>query len=277
MRLTSCEAPLPSSEDPADHLPSPLPLLARRPRELADIFLKDLERHLDPLWARPPAYDAFTPDAGRAALARALPETVCAWNDEALRDIEALVTAKQSELRGTGPWGGHYDADMTLGRYLYVLCRALRPSLVVETGVAYGLSSAFILQALHANGHGHLESIDLAPRLPARGNGSEYVGALIPPALTARWHLHRGSSRRLLRGVLAGHTVDLFVQDSSHTYLTVRRECAAAWRQLRPGGVLVSDDIECSQAFNELHARQPAFWGCFTQQSKRALFGIAVK
>jgi len=45
--------------------------------------------------------------------------------------------------------------------YLYVFCRHFQPEIVIETGVYYGASSAFILKALEANGKGHLYSIDL--------------------------------------------------------------------------------------------------------------------
>lgn len=44
---------------------------------------------------------------------------------------------------------------------LYVICRTVRPNVVIETGVASGLSSAYILQALEDNSSGRLYSIDL--------------------------------------------------------------------------------------------------------------------
>ena len=44
---------------------------------------------------------------------------------------------------------------------IYLLVRSLKPETVVETGVCYGASSAYILQALKDNGRGVLYSIDL--------------------------------------------------------------------------------------------------------------------
>ena len=44
---------------------------------------------------------------------------------------------------------------------LYALCRKLKPDVVVETGVASGVSSSYILCALHENEHGQLYSIDV--------------------------------------------------------------------------------------------------------------------
>lgn len=43
---------------------------------------------------------------------------------------------------------------------VYSLIRSLKPSVVLETGVANGFSSAYILEALNRNNHGHLFSID---------------------------------------------------------------------------------------------------------------------
>lgn len=42
-----------------------------------------------------------------------------------------------------------------------MLVRILRPTVVIETGVANGISSAFILKALDKNNEGMLYSIDL--------------------------------------------------------------------------------------------------------------------
>ncbi|MEM4483260.1 MAG: hypothetical protein QXS19_05035 [Candidatus Methanomethylicia archaeon] len=44
---------------------------------------------------------------------------------------------------------------------LYCLIRLIRPAIVVETGVASGIFSLSILQALNCNDYGHLYSIDL--------------------------------------------------------------------------------------------------------------------
>jgi predicted O-methyltransferase YrrM len=255
--------------------------LAHQSRELADIVVKTGERYLDPLRARKRAYPAIEwteqCDAIEGATGIAAGGIRTALEEAALARFERAIRARRAELIERGPWGGHYDADLTLGRCLYALCRALRPSLVVETGVAYGLSSAFILLVLHTNEHGELHSIELPPPAAARKTQAEYIGALIPDRLTHRWRLHLGASRRLLPAVMGDRTLDLFLHDSSHTYRNMRREYTLAWRHLRPGGMLVSDDVECSQAFGELRGRDSAFWAACRQQGKRALFGIAVK
>jgi predicted O-methyltransferase YrrM len=39
--------------------------------------------------------------------------------------------------------------------------RKIKPKIVVETGVSFGITSSFILQAMEENGFGTLYSIDL--------------------------------------------------------------------------------------------------------------------
>jgi len=68
------------------------------------------------------------------------------------RAIDEITPAKQeSSWRMLNRWHS----------FLYAIVRAYSPSLVVETGVLYGHSSAAILAALEDNGAGRLTSIDL--------------------------------------------------------------------------------------------------------------------
>jgi predicted O-methyltransferase YrrM len=62
-------------------------------------------------------------------------------------------------LQEAGDVGGSIDYES--GTALYVLVRIFKPEVVVETGVANGVSSSFILKALDQNSRGKLYSIDL--------------------------------------------------------------------------------------------------------------------
>ena len=66
---------------------------------------------------------------------------------------------------GVGFFGGFNDGEPELGRVICCLTRHLRPIKAVETGVAPGVSSRFILEGLERNGTGHLWSIDQPPPL----------------------------------------------------------------------------------------------------------------
>lgn len=149
---------------------------------------------------------------------------------------------------GRGAYGGWDDADPALARAAWCLTSHLRPAKVVETGVARGLATRCMLEALHRNGAGHLWSIDLPPLIDA---GLEaQTAAAVDERSRLRWSFIRGSSRRRLPALLGElGSIDLFVHDSMHTDRNVRFELAAAWRAVRPGGALLVDDVEQSGAF----------------------------
>ncbi|MBA3759265.1 MAG: class I SAM-dependent methyltransferase [Gemmatimonadales bacterium] len=122
---------------------------------------------------------------------------------------------------------------------LYMLVRAIRPRVVVDTGVLYGASSAHILEALAQNGEGQLHSIDIGrdPREPPH----DYF---VLPALQRRWELIIGDSRRELPPLLHRcGTVDLFHHDSLHTLEHMTWEYETAFPYLSSHGVLSSDDV----------------------------------
>jgi len=170
-------------------------------------------------------------------------------NQGAIRDV--LVQTAQLPFLG---W-------VLCGEVLYALVRVIKPDVVVETGVAAGVSTSFMLAALARNGRGELHSIDLPnyeeTYFPSLGKSpiavlpsGKTVGFLIPEGLRPRWHLHRGNTRELLREVLDDlQGVDIFLHDSEHTYETMMFEFETAWPRLKPGGLLLSDDVEWNNSF----------------------------
>jgi predicted O-methyltransferase YrrM len=142
------------------------------------------------------------------------------------------------------------EGDPNLAALVYALVRALRPRVVVETGVAKGITSAYILAALSDNGIGMLHSIDLPPTALVM---AQLVGAAIPNNLRKQWTYYWGSARRLLPSVLRrAHPVSLFIHDSDHSYDNMRWELEQAWRVLEPGGCLVADDVNLHTAFGDM-------------------------
>lgn len=137
---------------------------------------------------------------------------------------------------------------------LYLLVRAMRPRVVVDTGVLYGASSAHILAGLAHNGGGKLHSIDIGgdPREPPH----DY---LVPPDLQARWELIIGDSRRELLPLLQRcGSIDLFHHDSLHTWEHMTWEYQTAVRFLGSAGVLSSDDVQAPLSLPRIF-RQNAF------------------
>ena len=188
-----------------------------------------------------------------------------------------------ADIRKEDTFMPRWAADSLTARLCYLACRLIEPETVIETGVAYGVSSAFILRAMQKNGRGTLFSIDLPP---LRRRYERFWGIAVPDGLRARWRLHRGTSAsvlpRLLREI---PKVDLFLHDSLHTHTNMRREFDTAWPRLRDGALLLADDVERNRAFGELRQKNPALWRVVEGREVAPLhgraapvvFGVAVK
>ena len=141
-------------------------------------------------------------------------------------------------------WG--IGAGSTLATVIYALCRYKKPDIVVETGVASGISSAYILAALEQNKKGRLYSIDMP------GWQDAPSGWLIPDDLKKRWHLTLGRSSETLEPLLEKLSeIDIFLHDSDHSYRNMTWEFQTAWERLRPGGLLLSHNIDTNSAFED--------------------------
>lgn len=157
---------------------------------------------------------------------------------------ELLAVREQILGRLTGVH--HHDGGTSLAELLWVLTRHRRPEVVVETGVARGVSSAFILDALERNGSGRLWSIDLPPITPDWGN---QTGIAVAPDVRYRWTYIRGAARRRLPYVVSTcGAIGLFVHDGLHTTDNVLFELRTVWPHLEPAGLVVADDANHNDA-----------------------------
>lgn len=186
-----------------------------------------------------------------------LRETGVSMSDAISYWREALEVEKYLQDRWEkeqGACGRAGMLDFSAGRLLYALVRAVKPRVSVETGVANGSSTTFILSALKANGSGELRSLDL----PVTPDGKTFIpegrqpGWLVPSSLHPYWHLSLGDTRILLPALLKDlKRIDLFFHDSDHSYETMTFEYSLAWSVLAPGGWLTSDDVGFNGAFPE--------------------------
>src|SRR5258706_4510995 len=193
------------------------------------------------------------------------------FESESLLAFESALAGKQRHLVNCSPpFGAFHSVTITLGRLCYAVSRALHPRVVVETGVAYGVTSAYILQALAENGEGELHSVDLPP---LGRDAAEYVGFLVSSELRRRWNLHTGPARKLLPGILREvGRIDAFVHDSLHTYAHMKWEFQAALSAMRDGGILIADDIEGNRAFEEtFEDPRAASWFALKEYNKEAI------
>jgi predicted O-methyltransferase YrrM len=268
---------VPASEEPKRRSSFPAPETLDRVAGYVDLCM-------DLLFAESPAYETVSLEDALRDLEYYMGRVRDVLEEPALGEVEENTRRLLEEIRDHDPFSPRWAADSLLARCCYVVCRLLEPEAVVETGVAYGVSSAFILRALQENGRGVLYSVDLPP---LRQRYSEFWGIAVDEKLETRWNIRRGSSKRLLPRLLEEvGVVDLFLHDSRHTYRNMRRELGDIWPRLRTGGVILADDVERNRAFGELRQRDPALWHVVEDRQERplharagprAVFGIVLK
>ena len=125
--------------------------------------------------------------------------------------------------------------------FLFIVVRAVKPSIMIETGSFDGLSTAVILLAMEKNNKGTLFTIDLPnPRLP---NDIKAEPAwIVPDYLRNRLQLKIGKSSEHLELIIKQvGKVDMFYHDSWHTYKNMMFEYQTVWSALRVGGLLMSE------------------------------------
>lgn len=181
------------------------------------------------------------------------PRRIRSFLDEPVHDTRfaANLRAAESFFKTSNLLSADLYAKKVLLQYAAV--RAFAPDIVVETGVASGVSSSYLPLALHRNGRGRLYSIELGDQryLPP----GKPPGWIVPGSLKSRWQLLIGDSRELLPSLLAElGTMTVFIHDSLHTYEQMLWEYRAVYPSLKPGGLLISDDAAWNPAFREFCA-----------------------
>lgn len=181
-------------------------------------------------------------------------EVKCVLKELELKEISKYVVRELGDYKRAilGPSSRPHKAEA-----YYVITRLTKPTIVVETGVQTGISSAFILQALEKNGDGVLYSIDLPDEemlrmIPPEARHKLQSGWVIPSELKYRWKLIVGRSKDKLCPLLEKlGKLDIFLHDSEHTYENMIWEYKTAMNFLSPTGILLSDDTNLSNAFDD--------------------------
>lgn len=160
---------------------------------------------------------------------------------------EVIRGAEQRARECPVQMGGGGGVDL-----LFHIARQLKAERVIETGVAYGFSSLALLLALRES-QGRLFSVDMP--YPGRGN-ERYVGCAVPADLRASWTLLRYPDSIGLPRALAqlGGPLDFCHYDSDKSYEGRAWAYPLIWAALRPGGILMSDDIDDNTGFRDYAA-----------------------
>jgi hypothetical protein len=182
------------------------------------------------------------PEQYDSATLRALLEEFEALEEELKRRVKSRKLALPE----------YYGVEGKVARLLYTLVRLTRPTTVLETGVANGQSSFFILNALMRNDQGTLHSVDVDPD----------AGILVEDSEKARWSLHilDGSKRRYTELIATLPMIDFYIHDSNHSYWWMRFELEATLPRMARSALIACDDADHSYGFFDFcqeHALKP--------------------
>jgi hypothetical protein len=130
----------------------------------------------------------------------------------------------------------------------FSFARALKPAVVVETGIHNGLGSVLLLRALELNAAegspGRLISFDI----------NAHAGRFVPESLRANWKPVFEPTYDSLERELAGLEVGMVIHDSDHTYECEHFEMTTAIAHAAPRLALVSDNAHATTALRDVCA-----------------------
>lgn len=175
--------------------------------------------------------------------------TVAAVTGIQLNLVEQFVEEAQSDCQ-LHEHIGHFfrsdpmlaDARPALGRRLgwYAFVRALKPHLVVETGVAHGVGSCVLASALLRN---------QAEGFPGRYLGTEIdpnAGQLLSGRYAEVGEIIYGDSIETIERL--AEPIDIFINDSDHSADYEASEYVAIRQLLSSNSVILGDNSHCTTA-----------------------------
>lgn len=182
------------------------------------------------------------------------------WNE--ITTAEKFTSSIETRLRETAERPDELHSNWR--ELLYVFVRLRQPSLVIETGVHDGLSSAYILQALQKCGGGTLVSIDIndKTRLPSDLNDPN-AGWLIPDSLKEHWNCRYERAEDCLPSLMEEQPPEIFLHDSLHTAEHMAFEFECAVEHMSPGDLILTDNSRFNSVFRDVSKNsfeRTAFW-----------------
>jgi hypothetical protein len=168
---------------------------------------------------------------------------IARYMDELETNVELRAHIRARTVASADRWIS--DADAHYGRRAgwYAVVRAMKPRVVVETGVDKGLGSIVLTSALMRNAR--------------EGYPGRYYGTDINPQAGwmlagkyANWgEILYGDSVTVLKQLEM--TIDLFVQDSDHSYRYEENEYRLVSARLSANAIVLGDNSHCSDALLE--------------------------
>jgi hypothetical protein len=191
------------------------------------------------------------------------PEAIAGYLEE-IRAEPALTRELSARVR----WRVDMKRRVGLGHRVawYAVARAVKPRLVVETGIKHGLGALVLLAALERNvregSEGRLISFDVDP----------FSGWVVPDRMRRNWEPILASTFAALETALAGREVDLFICDTPPDYDTESFEMQTALRHAAPGIVLIAANGDRTTVLPELAAEREGEYHYFADRPQRHIF-----
>lgn len=191
-----------------------------------------------------------------------IPETI----KKEFIELQSSLQTKYNSIQLKYPLD--YKIEDSTSFLLYSFIRLYHPLKILETGVANGHSTFFILNALIKNAKGKLYSIDI----------DSNVGSLITEDLKKHWELFilSKTNKKSLGEIFKKlYPVDIFIHDSNHFYYWQELEYNLAFRFVKKEGFIMSDDVDTSYAFLDFIKRNDL--NPFFLYDSRKVFGLVKK
>lgn len=182
-----------------------------------------------------------------SAVTHVPPSEINGYLEELSGDAALRAHIRDGVATGPAPWVG--DRDVRFGRRAgwYAVVRAVKPRLVVETGVDKGLGACVLTAALSRNAQA--------------GFPGRYVGTDIEPAagylLTGHYasfgEIRFGDSVESLRRM--DGPIDVFINDSDHSAEYEAREYATIADKVTDDAILLGDNCHVTGALLDFAER----------------------
>jgi hypothetical protein len=162
-------------------------------------------------------------------------DAIRAYLDEPRADLSDYLSPRAAALA--------IDKPTSFGRRLgwYAIARAIKPRVIIETGVHFGLGSVVLCSALRRNAQegrpGKYYGTDIDPG----------AGVLLAEPLNQYGKILYGDSIASLRGI--DESIDLFINDSDHSAEYEGQEYRLVEHRLSPKSIVLGDN---SHVTNEL-------------------------
>ena len=208
-----------------------------------NMYLQSIVRKIFRKYVNPSleAFSSFTLESDpNKILLKLLGKYVTLNIENEFKSLNDIILERYKKVDLTYP--SNMKIEYNTSFLIYSLVRLLKPAKVVETGVANGHSTFFILNALMKNQNGRLYSIDV----------SNDVGSLISEDLKPYWNLYvlpKKNKKTLNQYLNKIKPIDIFIHDSNHMYYWQMIEYESFLKNISSNGFILSDDVDSSYAF----------------------------